>query len=120
MEKRTKIEYNVLNKEEVIIEYEVSDEELALEQEQLRKTEIEKRLQEIKHELEQSDWKSIKYIEGAISEDDFIEHKLHREELRQEYNSLELELNPIEEIVETVEQTIEEIVEQTVIDKLGE
>ena len=57
-----------------------------------RIVEIERRLQEIKSELAQGDWKNDKYLEGALSEEDFILHKLLRAELRAEYNQLEEEL----------------------------
>lgn len=54
--------------------------------------EIERRLQEIKSELTQGDWKNSKYLEGALSEEAWELHKTERAELRAEYNLIETEL----------------------------
>lgn len=56
---------------------------------------IEKRMPEILIELTSSDWKTIKYQEGALSEEEFEAHKIERQSLREEYNALELELGAL-------------------------
>lgn len=56
-----------------------------------RIAEIETRMQEITQELSASDWKTIKYMEGGLSEEDYIVHKADRARLRDEYNTLEEE-----------------------------
>lgn len=57
-----------------------------------RISEIERRMQDIRTELTQSDWKTIKYAEGSLSEEDYQIHITERASLRDEYNTLELEL----------------------------
>jgi hypothetical protein len=54
--------------------------------------EIERRLQEIRSELAQNDWKNDKYIEGALGVEEWEAHKASRAGLRSEYNTLEAEL----------------------------
>lgn len=55
--------------------------------------EIQDRLQEITQILKINDYKTLKYIEGDLSEEDFIVHKTLKNDLRTEYNTLEEELN---------------------------
>lgn len=50
-------------------------------------------MQEIRTELLEGDWKTIKYIEGVLSEEDFAIHKNERQSLRDEYNLIEIELD---------------------------
>lgn len=57
--------------------------------------EIEQRLQAITQELKEQDYKTLKYIEGDLSEEEFITHKTHKNALREEYNTLEDELSSI-------------------------
>ena len=56
-----------------------------------RKGEIERRLQDIRVELQQTDYKAIKFGEGVISEEEYAPIRVAREVLREEYNALELE-----------------------------
>lgn len=57
--------------------------------------EIQARIEIIRKELSEDDWKTIKYTEGELSEDDWVLHKTYRANLRLEYNSLENELRTI-------------------------
>lgn len=54
--------------------------------------EIQNRISEIRVLLSKTDYKTTKYIEGSLSEEEFSVHKSEREELRAEYRSLEEEL----------------------------
>jgi hypothetical protein len=57
-----------------------------------RIAEIERRMGEIRSELSQGDWKTIKYQEGGLDEEKYQVHLKERADLRKEYNTLELEL----------------------------
>lgn len=57
-----------------------------------RISEIERRLQEIRVALQSTDYKAIKFAEGAYSEAEYAETKSERASLRAEYNTLETEL----------------------------
>lgn len=57
-----------------------------------RKGEIERRLQDIRVELQQTDYKAIKFGEGIYTEEQYAPTKALREGLRAEYNELEIEL----------------------------
>jgi hypothetical protein len=54
--------------------------------------EIERRLQEIRAELQSTDYKAIKFAEGAYTEAEYASTKSQRTALRAEYNELEAEL----------------------------
>jgi phage-related protein len=60
-----------------------------------RIAEIENRLQEIRAELAQGDWKTIKHQEGGLSEKDWEVHTSKRASLRSEFNKLELEFKTL-------------------------
>lgn len=57
--------------------------------------EIEERLQEIKGELSQTDYKAIKYAEGQYTEEEYADIKKARQDLRDEYNTIEKELETL-------------------------
>ena len=60
-----------------------------------RISEIENRLQEIRAELSQGDWKTIKHQEGGLSDKDWEAHTAKRASLRDEFNKLEYELKSL-------------------------
>jgi hypothetical protein len=60
-----------------------------------RIAEIQNRLQEIRAELSQGDWITVKYAEGALSEKDWEVHTSKRASLRVEFNELELEFKTL-------------------------
>ncbi len=94
MKKRI-VEFNVLTGVETVTEVEMTEEEIALEQEQIRKSEIQHRLQEIVAELQQTDYKAIKFAEGIYTDEEYADTKFARKTLRDEFNILELELTKL-------------------------
>lgn len=58
--------------------------------------EIEQRLSEIRVALAEGDWKTIKFMELGVESQEYITHKQERQALRDEYNSLEDELDTLE------------------------
>jgi len=58
--------------------------------------EIQERLQDIKGELALTDYKAIKYAEGAYTEEEYKTIKEERQALRDEYNALEKELETLD------------------------
>lgn len=46
----------------------------------------------LKHKLQQTDYKAIKYAEGWISEEEYAPIKAERQEIREKINKLEQEL----------------------------
>lgn len=90
--KQTIVEYNVLTGLEVVKEIELTEEQVAEMEKQQRVSEIQQRLQEILAELQKTDYKAIKFAEGIYTEEEYAETKLARQNLRDEYNALELEL----------------------------
>ena len=56
-----------------------------------RRGEIERRLQDIRVELQQTDYKAIKYAEGCYTDAEYAPTKTMRDTLRAEYNTLETE-----------------------------
>ena len=57
-----------------------------------RISEIQQRLQDIRMELQTTDYKAIKYAEGQYSDGEYDATKAARAALRAEYNALEVEL----------------------------
>lgn len=47
----------------------------------------------LKHELQKTDYKAIKYSEGWLSEEEYAPIKAERQKIREEINKLEWELN---------------------------
>lgn len=84
------IEYNVKTKQQQVVqkEVEISNPRIA---------EAEHRMQEILMLLQAGDYKTIKYAEGAYSEEEYAPIKAERQALRLEYNALEVELKDIKE-----------------------
>ena len=54
--------------------------------------EIQQRIQDIRMELQTTDYKALKYAEGQYSEEEYAPMKKLRADLRKEYNDLEAEL----------------------------
>lgn len=59
---------------------------------QERIAEIRKRMEDIKTTLASMDYKTIKYVEGNLTEEEFTVHKAKKLTLREEYSALEAEL----------------------------
>lgn len=91
MAKGKKIIFNAKTKEQKIVEYEYTPPT----KEELRIVEIKKTMQEIKSELDQTDYKAIKYAEGQYTEEEYANTKKLRQDLRNEYNALEAELETL-------------------------
>jgi hypothetical protein len=85
LQKITVTEYDVATKTTRTYEKEV-------EMPNPRISEIEQRLQDIRMELQTTDYKAIKYAEGQYSEGEYDAVKAARAALRAEYNQLEAEL----------------------------
>jgi hypothetical protein len=49
------------------------------------------KIEELKHRLEETDYKAIKYAEGLISEEEYADTKALRQSWRDEINELEKE-----------------------------
>lgn len=64
-----------------------------LTKEQLHKREIKSQIARLKFELHKTDYLALKHSEGWISEEKYAPTKAHRQELRDEINSLEEELD---------------------------
>ena len=60
-----------------------------------RKEEIEDRIRELKHNLENTDYQAIKYSEGRMTEQEYTPIGNQRQEWRDEINQLEDELNQL-------------------------
>ena len=79
------IRYNVATKEteEYEIEMELPDPKIL---------ELEHRIQELEAALRSEDWKTIKYVEGGMTEEEWAAHVAARAALRAEHNLAELKL----------------------------
>ena len=87
--KITQIEVNIETGEEIVKEVELSQAEVAEMEKQQKVSQIQQRMGEIKQELAQGDWKTVKCLElGLVDE----EHLAKRAKLRQEFNDLESQL----------------------------
>lgn len=95
MEKITTLEYNVLTGKTITREVELTEEEVAFRQKDARLSEIREQMISILARLQESDWKTIKYIEGSLSKEDFDIHTAYKAQLRLEYNILESEQNAL-------------------------
>ena len=62
-------------------------------QKEKEQEEIANKIAELKIKLEQTDYKTIKYVEGYITEEQYIPIKEQRQLWRDEINKLEIELN---------------------------
>ena len=86
--KATKLVYDVKTKSTQEVEFDFTPQNPRL-------TEIPERQMEIRSELQQTDYKAIKYAEGQYTDEAYAEIKAHRQALRDEYNALEDELSKI-------------------------
>ena len=90
--KITTVEYNVATGEEIVKEIELTEEEVAQQEQQAKVSQINQRMQEIVQELNSTDWKTVKYMELGQFDEEYEEHIAHRQALRDEYNALEAQL----------------------------
>lgn len=91
--KITVIEYNVKTGNKEIREVELTEQETIEREKQERESFVRRRMDEIKVELSQTDYLTMKFIEGELSDEEYEPHKAHRASLREEYNRLENELS---------------------------
>lgn len=63
--------------------------EVALDYEDSNSVECKKRIKELKRMLERTDYKAIKFSDGAISEEEYAPVRKQRQEWRDEINKLE-------------------------------
>lgn len=64
--------------------------------------EMKNRVYELKRNLEDSDYKILKYLEGHLSEDEFNSIKVQRQLWRDEINELEGTSEELEEVEEEI------------------
>lgn len=60
---------------------------------ELSKINLEKQIEQIKNILNETDYLTLKYIDGAITEDEYQPIKEYRQQLRVDINGLEIQLN---------------------------
>ena len=60
--------------------------------EQISAVPVEYKIEELKHRLNETDYKAIKYAEGLISEEEYAQTKALRQSWRDEINRLEQEV----------------------------
>lgn len=70
----------------------------------LRKKEIQDRINELKQLLKDSDYRAIKYAEGQYTKTEYAPYKEQRQTYRDEINSLEEELNKLNKPLEEEEK----------------
>ena len=75
-----------------VIEYVKSTEELELERVQEHNFQIRIRISELKSQLAQTDYKTLKLFEGLITEEEYLETRVLRESLRAQINELESQI----------------------------
>lgn len=80
----TKLIYDVKTKTTQEVEFDYTPENP-------RKFEIQQRLQDIIIALKETDYHALKFIEGALTEEEFAPYKAERHALRLEHNQLEAE-----------------------------
>ena len=88
LQKITVTEYDVATKQTRTYEKEVD-------MPNPRISEIQQRLQDIRMELQTTDYKAIKYAEGQYADGEYDATKAARAALRAEYNQLEAELETL-------------------------
>lgn len=59
----------------------------------MNKNEIKAEIFKLKLNLKKSDYKTLKFIEGKLSQDEFENVKLERQKIREKINELENQLN---------------------------
>lgn len=75
-----------------VIEYVKSQEEIEKEQRQNRNFELRLRISELKSQLAQTDYKTLKLFEGLLTEEEYLETRVLRESLRAQINELESQI----------------------------
>ena len=70
------------------------DFEVALDYEDSNSVECKKRIKELKRMLERTDYKAIKFSDGALSEEEYAPIRKQRQEWRDEINKLEPHIIP--------------------------
>lgn len=61
------------------------------------KEKLEQELWQLKNELQQSDYKALKFAEGWLTEEEYFETKTERQVLRQKINEIQEKIDNIEE-----------------------
>ena len=79
------IEINAKSGEQKVIEREQTSDELKRVKEEVK----ESRITELKSKLASTDYKAIKFAEGALTEEEYAEIKTQRQSWRDEINRLE-------------------------------
>lgn len=64
---------------------------------ELARQETQSQIEQLKYELQQSDYKAIKFAEGWISAEDYAPIKAERQAKRESINALEAQLQALEE-----------------------
>lgn len=80
---------------EVLVPYTKTAEEIETEQRQAINVDIMQRIAELKSKLAETDYRAIKYAEGALTEAEYAETKAQRTAWRDEINQLESELEQL-------------------------
>ena len=75
-----------------VVEYVKSQEEIEKEQSLNRNFELRLRISELKSQLAQTDYKTLKLFEGLITEEEYMETRVLRESLRAQINDLESQI----------------------------
>jgi hypothetical protein len=89
-----------------VVTRQMVEEEIEIDFPNPRISEIDRRLQEIRTELTQGDWKTIKYAEGGLPEEEFQKHLAERIALRDTYNTLEAEKLEAPDLMKDVEAVV--------------
>lgn len=89
--------YNAKTKQSTMVERVLTEEEISkIELEKVKRL-TEKKITELKQQLENTDYKAIKFAEGEISEEEYEPIKQQRKAWRLEINELQNQLpNPAE------------------------
>lgn len=64
---------------------------------ELARQEIQSQIEQLKYELQQSDYKAIKFAEGWITAEDYAQIRAERQAKRESINALEAQLQALEE-----------------------
>ena len=86
--KSTTLEVNIKTGEQTYKEVELTKTNIAEIDKQQQLSKDQQRLSEIVNELNQDDWKTIKRLEGALSDEEWNVHITKRAKLRAEHNAI--------------------------------
>lgn len=86
--KSTILEVNIKTGEQTYKEVELTKADIIEMDKQQKASKDQQRLSEIVSELNRDDWKTIKRLEGALSDEEWNIHIAKRKELRDEHNSI--------------------------------